>query len=351
MSCLALRHCTYNYQIPHQDICDTMLKHYHPQRAAAFRPDIDVYRDEHPFNRALASALFHGMDFAGRTTRSGGGFSVKKAEIRVGLLMCGPGKEIGIVSSAYDQAAAGINAAPRLKLILNDLRRDAVECAGRVASETTGDAEIICQKVERLWSEICGGVFPLQLQAAVAFEYTRCMDFGYKDGLDAAMIRFGVYDIPRIQAQSAISSIHETLNQGGRLVIGDPVACSAEEQASLERIHRIRQEAAGRDIGECHIPTIHERAAQMRNAGFGPVGVPYIGESHMPMGDWNGQFGPDADNERIIARLRETVVHEARENPGFAKQASVRIWKDENGIMEVGLIQKVAVFTGVRRKP
>jgi len=143
---------------------------------------------------------------------------------------------------------------------------------------------------------------------------------------DIIAIRFGLKDLPEGQAQIALASVRAALVPEGKLVIGDMTAYSPEGQRGVNLIHAAKQRYAGRDEekeGICFIPQRLQWEEMLHQVFTGFVLVPGF-TSIVDTSQWKGQFGPNADDGKIIAELNSLIRQASEANPTFAKEFNVR---------------------------
>ena len=149
---------------------------------------------------------------------------------------------------------------------------------------------------------------------------------------DRVVVRYGIEDLPEGQAIMALKSIHDALAPSGRLVIGSMTAYSQGAQSCLISVYGNKQVLAGRDVlveGISYIPTRDQWMAYLEAAGFRNIEITFEGKRHVTVGEsWKGQFGSGADEEKILAELKELVRREAETNPLFRNEAHVRQTED-----------------------
>jgi len=252
------------------------------QGAADFRKDVRIYDPKNEFNRAV----FRACELDRMTPGP------------VFLLdaMSGPGKLGLMVRDSFVEEVrnGGLNH-KRLNLAFNDVREEPL------------------MKLKE------GGFQTLHCDARELGEVAR-------KHFHVIAVRFGLKDFPMEQKREAIMSMHNALVRGCRLVIADMYSPSKESQEAINTIHAAKQGAAGRDKeaeGECYIPTVEEWKGLLEGA-FMPVKVTYTGVSRVDTTQWEGQFGPDADDGKLLHKLNWLIADMTMKNRQFEQECDVR---------------------------
>lgn len=256
------------------------------QGAADFRKDVRIYDPRDKFNKAVYRACEFGR--------------MQPGPVFMLDAMSGPGKLGGMVNRAFgEESSNGGHRHKRLNLSFNDIREE-----------------------------------PLMQLKADGFQTLHCdvRELGdvAKKHFHVIVVRFGLKDFPMEQKRDAIMSLHKALVRGCRLVIADMYAHSPESQQALNAIHAAKQELAGRNKeteGECFIPTAEEWTGLLEGA-FMPVKVTYKGMSNVDISQWRGQFGPDADDDKVLLKLDEMITRITMGNRQFEEECIVQLDPD-----------------------
>ncbi len=301
------------------------IKYYPAQSRKEFRSGLATYDPHTSFNQAIYNTLFRNPE---------GLVGIDK--INIGDLMSGPGRlGIDVIFKRYKEYCTSRQKMPELMITFNDLRQDALNEAMKGLREVGGKGNTICCDVREI---------DRHMQAV----------------LNGVVIRYAIKDLPKyevgenvgVQAIVALNAVRNIMISGSRIVLGEMFSYTLEGQRGFVAIHGGKQILAGRDAnkeGMCHIPTLLEWNEYLTEAGFGDIEVIYKSTSNVKMEQWRGQFGKEADEDKILACLREKALKEAKENPVFAREARIREVEDENGMKDVEIRFPIAVFTAVKR--
>ena len=267
-----------------------------------FRRGLDIYQPNAPFNKAA----YRACEFK----------RLPPGCNKVLDAMSGPGKFGSTVLVHFlDERGSGNPDGSRLELTFNDIRLE-----------------------------------PLLKLEAEGYQTVQCdvREIGerHPKTFHVALVRFGIKDIPEQDKQDVLWSLNRSLIRGGRLVVADMYAPSKESQAALNEVHSSKQVLAGREVdkeGACHIPTQEEWTGLLRATDFSPVQVAFTGMSDVCTQQWEGQFGPDADDGHKIMLMNETIARASTNCPDFEREFRVKLGE---GLQNVTLSFSVLVITG-----
>jgi|GEM_PF-1168399 len=144
---------------------------------------------------------------------------------------------------------------------------------------------------------------------------------------DIVAVRYGLNDLIPVQIVKALSSIFDSIVNGGRVVIADMFAPTKEGQESIRAFHAEKQRFAGRDVakeGECYIPTIAEWMDFLQQAGFTRATLHFEGTSDVDTQNWKGQFPSDSKEFILITYLNVFASVLADKNPAFARDLQLK---------------------------
>jgi hypothetical protein len=175
--------------------------------------------------------------------------------------------------------------------------------------------------------------------------------------VDAAVVRYGIKDVPAEHQCTSIGNIASCLSEGGKLVVVDMLAPSIEVKNWLNDQHSLKQELGGRKLeveGVCHIPTKREWLEMLGESGFKAKVYGYH-ESAVTTQDWvrGGQVRQDqvAYLNHMILSAPSSVVEafsiSSSTHPQLVGRGGLSIEEafSLDGQLDVGLIYPVVIIS------
>lgn len=209
---------------------------------------------------------------------------------------------------------------------------DAMSGPGRLGQdikERFGKNRIRGVKIDVSFNDIDAA--PLKALEAKGFTTYHCdvkhLGISASGESDITVVRYGLKDFPKGQTEEVLDSLKGTLAVGGRLVVADMYAKTPRGQEGVIAVHSTKQEFAGRNRkkeGMCYIPLREEWIALVEKAGFRNVQIVFQGTSDVNTMQWAGQFGPKADDARMIADMNTIIRRVCEDNRVFRDQFEVR---------------------------
>lgn len=152
-----------------------------------------------------------------------------------------------------------------------------------------------------------------------------CLDRLSKQRFDLITIRYGFSYLHKDRVVLAVNSLFRSMLPGGRLVIADMAALTAEggqglREVCLKNIELLKTAGNRKDD---YIPTGFDLKFVINAAGFTNVTVEEGERQAMSTIEWQTQSKPDAHRASLIRKMTDTIKEVCGESPAFEKEFQV----------------------------